>query len=241
MRRDDGTLLGLGAAAVLATAAALGGRRRASGSSARRVPTHAGLPVLDANTIERLREEGGLWDYLGELYDGLWYVPDDTEMASVQWESHHGYEPGIYLDSVLEEIPWPITLGMARTSMAYRIDPDTLKAVMFIADVDRLPHISDNLGIQSVLFGLSPTEDDGPGGLFRYVDQHLRKQVGEGYNSDPLWEHIEWLVVVHELAGHSVGEIRELVDNNEPGEVLAQFVDQGFDMDTVRLIGVAQQ
>ena len=217
----DGTPLALGAIVTLTAIAAF--PRRSKGSAVR-VRNYQHDPVLDQALVDQMWDEGVLGEMLSNWYSGFWYLPSEEEIASVQWAADRGYEPAVYIAGTTEEIPWPPTLGMLRRSVAWRLDPAVIQAKMLQAQTARIPNLSDELGIQQVVWSLQSDGGDIQEltmALSVVTEEHLSGQLGHDFDSRALWDFIDEHIT-------ELGQARRLLQQTEPREVIEELVGLGY-------------
>jgi len=207
MARDDGTLLALGAVALvgIGAAAAKAKHPRRGARNEDEVPklqyvSYGGLrnaPLFTPEFVDVVHITV-LADQVGGAYDGWIYLPTEMELRTLKYLEGRYCTPE-YLVECIEEIPvMPKTLANARqtqTAIVMR-DPARLKRALFDDDSDRVPAMSEDLSLQRLIWLGAPSESEtsefeiqdaleelgaDPGLLFTDDFWSLREEIVDGY------------------------------------------------------------
>ena len=173
----DGTLLTLGAVAVLGVAAAVSRRgsrnddepEMVSVAGLRNAPLFTDAYVRDAE-IETLAEN------VTDAYDGWIYLPTDDELGALEYLSTR-YSSAEYLYSCVQQIPvLPKTLANAHETQTAVVmgDPDKLKEALWGDGSDRVPMLADSSSLQRLVWLTAPSDSE----RRRYALEEVLKQHG---------------------------------------------------------------
>jgi hypothetical protein len=229
MRRDNGMGWAIGAAAVMAGAAVAGLRQPPgrTGSASRRpvFPKHEGYDVVTGRDLEDYYALEDLTAYADLVSEVMWapflYVPTEDEISAIQWAADHGYDPAMEILKGITEIPPKRSLSRRPDRTAYLIDPDAIRRVMWVDEVDRIPNLSDNLPIQRLVWAMN--DPDGEDYLVGVVLDYITETWGADAG------HRVWRLVNDTLEGsYSDDEVRRILQGSTPEEVFNKVVEGGM-------------